>query len=162
MSRFSHGQYDVLEVKPSSIVKHGLGLFTLRTIPKGEIITVYMVEVKYEDSQSEYNLKINSNPVKYIETDGLQGMLLLGAHFCNDVSYNNDKKAIPATVTRKSNNAVAVEGVGIYANRKITIGEEILMDYLWRNVDADDIKKWEFINHVKVPAENDDLFENYD
>ena len=128
-----------------------------------------MGEVWDHDSQSEYNLKIKCDPPKYLESANLQGRLLLGAHFCNDVKYQNDKEAAPATVTRKINNSVAVEGVGIYATRKITIGEEILMDYLWKDEDAvwkdedgDDIEKWEGINYVKVPPKNDNLWSDDD
>ena len=115
-----------------------------------------MGEVVSQDSHSEYNIKIS--PSKFLETDHISGQLLLGSHFFNDSNYKNDNEGTPATVTRKTNNAVSVEGIGLYATRKITIGEEILMDYLWKDEDADNEKKWDFINFVKVPPLEDLLW----
>ena len=53
-------------------------------------------------------------------------------------------------------------GVGIYSTRKITIGEEILMDYLWKDEDAVWKNEWEGINYVKVPPKDDKLFSDDD
>lgn len=117
-----------LEVRRSNIPEAGLGLFTLRDIKKGQVITPYggvlVSPREYDASDSVYGIEFNKNQI----LDGASTQSSLGRYANSCRAGNIKKKQCKGQNARLSANK-AKKTASVKATRNIKAGEEIFVSY---------------------------------
>ncbi len=117
-----------LEIKKSNIPESGFGLFTLKPIKKGSVITPYLGKIVspeiYDVSDSTYGIQLNKKEI----LDGQSTQSSLGRWSNSCRAGNVRKKQCKGQNAKLSGNS-RTKTASVKANKNIKAGEEIFVSY---------------------------------